>query len=65
MIKRKKTFYDGFKTKDSRKKIYESFIKTYKTNINILDNNTYKSRKKTIKREFRPKSLTFYIHNIY
>ena len=57
IFNRTKTFYDGFKTDDSRKKLYESFIMTYKANINKLDNNTYKSRNKTIKREFRPRSL--------
>ncbi len=57
IFNRTKTFYDGIKTEDSRKKLYESFIMTYKANINKLDNNTYKSRNKTIKREFRPRSL--------
>ena len=55
IFNRTKTFYDGIKTEDSRKKLYESFIMTYKANINKLDNNTYKSRNKTIKREFRPR----------
>ena len=55
IFNRTKTFFNEFKT-ESRKILYESFITNNNINNNIL-NNTYKSRNKVIKREFRPKSL--------
>ena len=55
IFNRTKTFFNGFRT-ESRKILYESFITNNNINNNIL-NNTYKSRNKVIKREFRPKSL--------
>ena len=55
IFNRTKTFYNEFKT-ESRKILYESFITNNNINNSIL-NNAYKSRNKTIKKVFRPKSL--------